>query len=117
MTIWADCSVALWLIVLPCSTGVGRPKLVKMLVPTDKVPFSKVMDAVRSNTPDQGGDGIVTLVLERIDDDSSSSGNGNGNGNGSDSSTPVDELAAVAEAGRERDDAMFDPRIFNSTFE
>jgi hypothetical protein len=47
---------------------VGRPKLTKMLLPTSSVPFPKVMDAVRSNTPQQGGDGSVTLVLERAGD-------------------------------------------------
>jgi hypothetical protein len=47
------------------ATGVGRPKLVKALVRCSALPFSKAMDAIRSNTTTAGGDGGITLVLER----------------------------------------------------
>lgn len=89
------------------------PKLMKVLIPADKVPFSKVMAAVRSNTMDQGGDGSVTLVLERVDVTSGS----NSGSNGSSSSSSVQELAMVADGEGAEGDAVFDPRIFNSTFE
>lgn len=49
--------------------GVGRPKLVKVLVPTSKLAFPKVLDAVRSNSAAAGGDDAIVLVLERIGDD------------------------------------------------
>eukprot|EP00955_Chlamydomonas_euryale_P093891 364813-Chlamydomonas_euryale.AAC.6 len=47
-----------------CSThaGVGRPKMVRILFPTTGVPFSKCMEAVRSNGD---LDGRITLVLEQ----------------------------------------------------
>lgn len=90
------------------------PKLMKVLIPTDKVPFSKIMVAVRSNTIDQGGDGSVTLVLERVDVTSSSNGGSNGS---SSSSSGVQQLAMVADAEGSEGEALFDPRIFNSTFE
>jgi hypothetical protein len=96
---------------MPCAGG-GVPKLMKVLIPADKVPFSKVMAAVRSNTTDQGGDGSVTLVLERVDVTSSSNGGSNGS-----SSNGVQELAMVAEAEGAEGEAVFDPRIFNSHFE
>jgi hypothetical protein len=81
----------------------------KVLIPADKIPFAKVMDAVRSNTSDQGGDNSVTLVLERTEEDSSGG-----------SSVPEEgagELVVVTEGGKRPDGAVFDPRIFNSTFE
>ncbi|KAF8057257.1 hypothetical protein HT031_006065 [Scenedesmus sp. PABB004] len=75
--------------------GVGRPRLVKMLLPAAAVPFPKLLDAVRSNTADAGGDGTVALVLERVDAD-------------------------AARGGGEREpapssDGAFDPEIFERT--
>lgn len=92
----------------------------KMLIPTDKIPFSKVMDAVRSNTSDQGGDNSVTLVLERAEDDSSSGSSDGSSGSNGGSSVPEEgpgEMVVVTEGGKGVDGAVFDPRIFNSTFE
>jgi hypothetical protein len=107
-------SCLLWAVTLFCAAGGGVPKLMKVLIPTDKVPFSKIMVAVRSNTIDQGGDGSVTLVLERVDVTSSSNGGSNGS---SSSSSGVQQLAMVADAEGSEGEALFDPRIFNSTFE
>jgi len=94
----------------------------KMLVPADRVPFNKVMDAVRSNTRDQGGDGSVTLVLERIDGSSSNGSNGSSSSSTTDSNSSSaikqeDGEATGAQQGPGHKDALFDPRIFNSTFE
>jgi hypothetical protein len=86
------------------SAGVGRPALVKMLLPTNKVPFPRVLDAVRSNSTAQGGDGSITLILERCDGaaaDSSSSGR---------EANVLGDVAAV-DAG-DADGAAFDPKIF-----
>lgn len=95
--------------------------MMKVLIPADRIPFSKVMDAVRSNTRDQGGDGSVTLVLERADNSSSSSNDG---GNGSDGGSRggsaqhgAGGMVVVGEGGEGADAAVFDPRIFNSTFQ
>jgi hypothetical protein len=86
--------------------------MMKVLIPADKVPFVKVMDAVRSNTRGQGGDGTVTLVLERTDDISSDSDSSDGG-----SSSDGAGLRVVSEGGDSQPGAVFDPRIFNSTFE
>jgi hypothetical protein len=93
--------------------------MMKVLIPADKVPFAKVMDAVRSNTRDQGGDGTITLVLERVDD-SSSDGGYSSDGDGSSSDGDSDGSGAglrVVSEGDSQPGAVFDPRIFNSTFE
>lgn len=47
------------------AAGVGRPKLVHQLVVVDGQPFARVMAAVRSNMTGEGGDGRISLVLER----------------------------------------------------
>jgi hypothetical protein len=104
--------------------------MIKTLIPADRLAFSKVMDAVRSNTRDQGGDGIVTLVLERVENSSSSSsssgggGSDGGDGSGSDGGSRTGGgqqgaggMVVVGEGGEGADAALFDPRIFNSTFE
>jgi hypothetical protein len=90
--------------------GVGRPKLVKILLPTSKAPFHKVMDAVRSNSPAQGGDGSISLVLERVQPAPPSSSSSSG---GSSSSREERELVGAAVGGSGA--AAFDPRIFEST--
>lgn len=94
------------------AAGGGTPKMMKVLIPADKIPFSKVMDAVRSNTRDQGGDGSVTLVLERVDNSRSGS-----NGGCSVPDQGVGQMVVVPEGGQGVEGAVFDPRIFNSTFE
>lgn len=101
---------------LSSPAGGGTPKMMKVLIPADKVPFVKVMDAVRSNTRGQGGDGTVTLVLERTDDSSSDSDSSDG-GSSSDGSSDGAGLRMVSEGGDSQPGAVFDPRIFNSTFE
>lgn len=81
----------------------------KVLIPTEKVSFSKVMEAVRSNTVDQGGDGRVTLVLERVDE--------TGNSSETNYNTTAEDVAQGAVDGQAERTSVFDPRIFNSTFE
>lgn len=93
--------------------------MMKVLIAADRIPFNKVMDAVRSNTRDQGGDGSVTLVLERVDNSSSSDG-GSGSDGGSRAGSAqqgAGGMVVVGEGGEGADAAVFDPRIFNSTFE
>jgi hypothetical protein len=77
---------------------------VKILVPTNKAPFPKVLDAVHSNSTAQGGDGSITLILERCDGAAADS---------SSSSSDVNVLGDVAavDAG-DADGAAFDPKIF-----
>lgn len=88
--------------------------MMKILIPADKVPFNKVMDAVRSNTADQGGDNSVTLVLERVEKDgsgySSDGSSSVGVGVGSSCSNVVAEGQG---SGEEEGGAVFDPTIFN----
>lgn len=47
--------------------GVGRPKLQKVLIPTQGEPFDKVSAAIVSNSRDAKGNGQVIFVLERGD--------------------------------------------------
>eukprot|EP00882_Tetradesmus_deserticola_P027973 GHRQ01031127.1.p1 GENE.GHRQ01031127.1~~GHRQ01031127.1.p1 ORF type:complete len:113 (+),score=77.21 GHRQ01031127.1:586-924(+) len=96
--------------------GVGRPTLAKILLPTSKAPFHKVLDAVRSNSTAQGGDGSITLILERRDaapPSATGSGSSSSSG-GSSSSSQVDVEGDVAAAGADtgEDGATFDPKIF-----
>jgi hypothetical protein len=96
--------------------GVGRPRLVKILLPTLKVPFHKVMDAVRSNSPAQGGDGSIIMVLERgqtANDSSSNSGNSSSSDSNTTSSSDERELVGAG-VGAGAGAAAFDPRIFES---
>lgn len=97
------------------AAGVGRPKLSKVLLATDKVPFTKVMDAVRSNSTAQGGDGSIVLVLERVEEaaaadhgDAQKSKNGRIQGL---KGIPVGAAAGTAFAS-ENTGAVFDPKIF-----
>jgi hypothetical protein len=76
-------------------------------VPTNKQPFPKVLDAVRSNSTAQGGDGSITLILERCDGaaaDSSSSSSGEVN--------VVGDVAVAGAFDADEDGAAFDPKIF-----
>jgi hypothetical protein len=91
------------------SAGVGRPALVKILVPTSKAPFPKVLDAVRSNSTAQGGNGSITLILERKDGQSSAAADS------SSSSSEMSVVGGVQEsegAGADETAAAFDPKIF-----
>jgi hypothetical protein len=77
-----------------------------MLLPTNKAPFPKVLDAVRSNSIAQGGDGSITLILERCDGAAADSSN-------SSSSGEVNVLGDVAVSDAvDADGAAFDPKIF-----
>ncbi|WIA21859.1 hypothetical protein OEZ85_004235 [Tetradesmus obliquus] len=89
--------------------GVGRPALVKILVPTAKAPFPKVLDAVRSNSTAQGGDGSITLVLERRDGSRPAEAAAAA---AADSSSSSSEESVVGEAGADEDASAFDPKIF-----
>eukprot|EP00878_Enallax_costatus_P007161 GHUV01007505.1.p1 GENE.GHUV01007505.1~~GHUV01007505.1.p1 ORF type:complete len:228 (+),score=53.81 GHUV01007505.1:252-935(+) len=90
--------------------GVGRPALVKILMPTNAAPFPKVMDAVRSNNESQGGDGTILLVLEReAPEEQQVHAQG--------LRERVGAAVGAAEAaafGEEAGGALFDPRIFET---
>ena len=45
--------------------GVGRPKEVRVLARVDGKPLDYVVAAIRSNA-DRDGEGVVTLVVERL---------------------------------------------------
>lgn len=92
--------------------GVGRPSLVKILLPADSSPFSKVMDAVRSNSEPQGGDGSIVLVLER--DSGAAQGSAEGLKDVRDCVGADVGAAESAASGEENGSDMFDPRIFET---
>eukprot|EP00775_Hariotina_reticulata_P001468 gene1468-1810_t len=94
--------------------GVGRPKLAKVLLPTSKVPFAKVMDAVRSNSVPVGGDGQIVLVVERAGEVAEPSGVGSRQQQQEAASVLVG--VGVAAGSAQQDDGtssqVFDPKIF-----
>jgi hypothetical protein len=94
------------------AAGVGRPKLAKVLLPTTKMPFAKVMDAVRSNSISVGGDGRIALVMERA----GKADRLPDQGCQQQEKVPVTVGVVMAAGGSQQDDGaaqgMFDPKIF-----
>jgi hypothetical protein len=85
---------------------------VKILVPTNKAPFPKVLDAVRSNSTAQGGDGSITLVLERRNGASPAADSSSSSSSSSSEGSAVSAAEADVAAGGDEGSAAFDPKIF-----
>ena len=94
--------------------GVGRPKLGRVLVPCAKLPFSKVVEAVKSNR-DLGA--VISLVLERPPVAGGEGARGDGYGSqgggddGGDGQGAGGGAEGLQEKGGEGGGFVFDPRI------